>query len=71
MRQLTNFGASNEETESEIRVYAKKLSKICPFGNFEFWSKVNIKVKVNCPGKVNGYWSELVPSFRVRSRIEQ
>ena len=48
MCQLTNFGVSNEETESKIRIYAKKkLSKIGLFGNFNFWSKVNAKVKVN------------------------
>ena len=28
----------------------EKLSKIGPVGNFDFWSKVNAKVKVNCPG---------------------
>ena len=43
MCQLTNFGASSEEIESEIGIYVKKLSKIGPFGNFDFWSKVNAK----------------------------
>ena len=43
MCQLTNFGVSNEETESKIEIYAKKLSKIGPIGNFDFWSKVNAK----------------------------
>ena len=43
MCQLTNFGVSNEETESKIEIYAKKLSKIGPVGNFDFWSKVNAK----------------------------
>ena len=47
MCQMTNFGASNEETKSKIGIYAKKLSKIGRFGNFNFWSKVNTKVKVN------------------------
>ena len=28
----------------------EKLSKIGPVGNFDFWSKVNAKVKVNCLG---------------------
>ena len=28
----------------------EKLSKIGPVGNFDFWSKVNAKIKVNCPG---------------------
>ena len=28
----------------------EKLSKIGLVGNFDFWSKVNAKVKVNCPG---------------------
>ena len=27
----------------------EKLSKIGPVGNFDFWSKVNAKVNVNCP----------------------
>ena len=26
------------------------MSKIGPVVNFDFWSKVNAKVKVNCPG---------------------
>ena len=26
----------------------EKLSKIGPVGNFDYWSKVNVKVKVNC-----------------------
>ena len=72
MCQLTNFGASNEETESKIEIYAKKLSKIGPVGNFDFWSKVNAKVKVNWSRvKVNGYWSGSVSGFRVGSRVEQ
>ena len=43
MCQLTNFGASNEEMELKIGIYAEKLSKISPVGNFDFWSKVNAK----------------------------
>ena len=43
MCQLTNFGASNEEIESEIGIYAKKLSNIGPFRNFDIWLKVNAK----------------------------
>ena len=43
MCQLTNFGVSNEEMELKIGIYAKKLSKIGPVGNFDFWSKVNAK----------------------------
>ena len=43
MCQLTNFGVSNEEIELKIEIYAKKLSKIGPVGNFDFWSKVNAK----------------------------
>ena len=51
MCQLTNFRTSNEETESKIGIYGKKLSKIGPFENFNFWSKVNAKVKVNGLGQ--------------------
>ena len=47
MCQLTNFEASNEETKFKIEIYAKKLSKISHFEKFDFWSKVNAKVKVN------------------------
>ena len=48
----------------------EKRSKIGPFGNFDFWSKVNAKVKVNWSRvKVNGYWSGSVPGFRVGSQI--
>ena len=32
---------------AQNRNLCKKLSKIGPFGNFNFWSKVNAKVKVN------------------------
>ena len=50
----------------------EKLSKIGPVGNFDFWSKVNAKVKVNWSRvKVNGYWSGSVPGFQVGSRVEQ
>ena len=50
----------------------EKLSKIGLVGNFDFWSKVNAKVKVNWSRvKVNGYWSGSVPGFRVGSRVEQ
>ena len=47
MCQLTNFGVSNEEMKSKVRIYMKKLSKIGHFKNFDFWSMVNAKVKVN------------------------
>ena len=44
----------------------EKLSKKGPFENFDFWSKVNVKVKVNWSRvKVDGYWSGSVPGFRV------
>ena len=47
----------------------EKLSKIGIGGNFDFWSKVNAKVKVNWSRvKVNGYWSGLVPDW-VTSRV--
>ena len=32
---------------AQNRNLREKLSKIGPFGNFDFWSKVNAKVKVN------------------------
>ena len=49
----------------------KKLSKIGLIENFDFWSKVNAKVKVNWSMvKVNRYWSRSVPSFRVGSQVE-
>ena len=73
MCQLTNFGASNEETESKIEIYAKKLSKLGDFGNFNFWSKVNEKVKlkrvkVNGQPKVNSLGKSMVYTVRVGSR---
>ena len=52
----------------------RKTEQDRPFGNFDFWSKVNAKVKdkVNWSRvKVNGYWSGSVPGFRVESRVEQ
>ena len=50
----------------------EKLSKIGLVGNFDFWSKVNTKVKVNGSRvKVNGYWSRSVPGFRFGSWVEQ
>ena len=79
MCQMTNFGASNEETKSKIGIYAKKLSKIGRFGNFNFWSKVNTKVKVNkgqsqLVKTVKGQLLLNVPHgpgwFRVKSRIK-
>ena len=56
MCQLTKFEASNEETESKIEIYVKKLSKIGFFEKFDFWSNVNAKAKVNSQHstKVNG-----------------
>ena len=74
MCQLTNFGASNEKNGVQNWNLREKLSKIGHVGNFDFWSKVNAKVKVKVNWsmvKVNGYWSRSVPSFRVGSRVEQ
>ena len=45
--QFWRFKRRNEAQNWNLR---EKLSKIGPFGNFDFWSKVNAKVKVNCPG---------------------
>ena len=51
---------------------SETLSKIGLVRNFDFWSKVNTKVKVNWSMvKVNGYWSGSVSGFRVGSRVEQ
>ena len=54
MCQLTNFGVSNEETESKIGIYAKNLGKIVPFGYFDFWSMVNAKNQSQLMEMVNG-----------------
>ena len=58
MGQLCDLGALNEETYLKTGIYAKKLSKIDPVENFDFWSKVNAKVdkqKLNLIArKVNG-----------------
>ena len=46
----------------------EKLSKIGPVGNFDFWSKVNAKVKVNCSGSkstVSANGSDLCSPSRV------
>ena len=50
----------------------RKTEQDRPVGNFDFWLKVNAKVKVNWSKvKVNGYWSKLVSGFWVGSRVEQ
>ena len=43
MRRSLGDGASNEETGGQNWNLRKKLSKIGPVGNFDFWSKVNAK----------------------------
>ena len=53
MCQLTNLEALNEETESKIGNYVKKLSKIGPFKNFDFWPKLNAKSQNQPNVKVN------------------
>ena len=45
--QFWSFKRRNGAQNWNLR---EKLSKIGPVGNFDFWSKVNAKVKVNCPG---------------------
>ena len=62
--QFWSFKRRNEVQNWNLH---EKLSKIGLVGNFDFWSKVNAKVKV----KVNGYWSRLVPGFRFGSWVEQ
>ena len=60
------MGSRNEVQNWNLR---EKLSKIGPVENFDFWSKVNSKVKVNWSKvKVNGYWSGSVPG-RVTGRV--
>ena len=67
--QFWSFKRRNGAQNWNLR---EKLSKIGLVGNFDFWLKVNAKVKVNWSKvKVNGYWSELVPGFWVGSRVEQ
>ena len=44
--QFWSFKRRNEVQNWNLH---KKLSKIGPIENFDFWSKVNAKVKVNCP----------------------
>ena len=66
MCQLTNFGALNEETEFKIGIYAKKLSKIGPLENFDFWSKVNVKSQSQL---VHGQSQRIL--VRIGSRVEQ
>ena len=67
--QFWSFKRRNGAQNWNLR---EKLSKIGPVENFDFWLKVNAKVKVNWSRvKVNGYWSGLVPSFWVGSRVEQ
>ena len=67
--QFWSFKRRNGAQNWNLR---EKLSKIGLVGNFDFWSKVNTKVKVNGSRvKVNGYWSRSVPGFRVGSRVEQ
>ena len=61
--QFWSFKGKNGVQNWNLR---EKLSKISPFGNFDFWSKVNTKVKVNWSiVKVNGYWFRSVPGFWV------
>ena len=45
--QFWSFKRRNEAQNWNLR---EKLSKIGPVGNFDFWSKVNAKINVNCPG---------------------
>ena len=52
--QFWSFKQRNGAQNWNLR---EKLSKIGPVRNFDFWLKVNAKVKVN------GYWSGLVPGF--------
>ena len=67
--QFWSFKRRNGAQNWNLR---EKLSKIGPVGNFDFWLKVNAKVKVNWSrDKVNGYWFGLVPGFSVESRVEQ
>ena len=69
--QFWNFKRRNRVQNWNLR---KKLSKISPVGNFDFWSKVNAKSQSQSQlvrVKVNGYWSGSVPGFRVGSRVEQ
>ena len=66
MCQLTNFGASNEEMELKIGIYAEKLSKISPVGNFDFWSKVNAK---KSKSKSTIQWSKSTDTSPDRFRV--
>ena len=60
--QFWSFKRRNGAQNWNLR---EKLSKIGPVRNFDFWSKVNAKVKVDrSKVKVNGYWSRLVPGFQ-------
>ena len=67
--QFWSFKRRNEVQNWNLH---EKLSKIGIVGNFDFWSKVNTKVKVNGSRvKVNGYWSGSIPGFWVGSQVEQ
>ena len=49
MFQLINFGSSNEETKSKIKIY-EKTKQDKPFQlilTFSLWSTQEVKVKVN------------------------
>ena len=46
------------------------MSKIGPFENFDFWSKVNAKVKVNGQEKSTGYIVRVVSGSGHRSTAE-
>ena len=46
INQFWSFKWRNRVQNWNLR---EKLSKIGPVRNFDFWSKVNAKVKVNCP----------------------
>ena len=44
---IDQFRSLKCRNEAQNRNLCEKLSKIGLFGNFNFWSKVNAKVKVN------------------------
>ena len=75
MCQLTNFEVLNEETESKIGIYTKKMSKTSPFRNFDFLSIVNAKgqsqrvvVKVN--GAVTGQIQDILVGLVRVNRVK-
>ena len=44
---IDQFRSLKCRNRAQNRNLREKLSKIGPFGNFDFWSKVNSQVKVN------------------------